>query len=89
MSDQRPLTPEMMRTAARTALFATERYLANGPVLLLEMAVSVLRGALEANELPRKCNPHPDAPHAFARDASHAAGRYVCECEGWRRKDAS
>jgi hypothetical protein len=29
------------------------------------------------------CNPHPDAPHGFIRNASHAAGRYVCECEGW------
>jgi hypothetical protein len=29
------------------------------------------------------CNPHPDAPHGFCRDASHSAGRYVCECEGW------
>lgn len=30
-----------------------------------------------------KCNPHPDAPHGFMRDASHSAGRYVCECESW------
>jgi hypothetical protein len=29
------------------------------------------------------CNQHPDAPHGFSRNASHAAGRYVCECEGW------
>jgi hypothetical protein len=29
------------------------------------------------------CNPHPDAPHGFCRDASHSADRYVCECEGW------
>ena len=29
------------------------------------------------------CNPHPDAPHGLARNASHAEGRYVCECEGW------
>ena len=29
------------------------------------------------------CNPHPDAPHGFVRDASHSAGRYVCECHGW------
>jgi len=29
------------------------------------------------------CNPHPDAPHGFARNASHAENRYVCECEGW------
>ena len=30
-----------------------------------------------------KCNPHPDAPHGFLRDASHNEGRYVCECESW------
>ena len=29
------------------------------------------------------CNPHPDAPHGFSRNASHSAGRYVCDCEGW------
>lgn len=29
------------------------------------------------------CNPHPDAPHGFVRNASHNAGRYVCECEAW------
>ena len=29
------------------------------------------------------CNPHPDAPHGFDRNASLAEGRYVCECEGW------
>ena len=30
-----------------------------------------------------KCSEHPDAPHGFCRNASHSAGRYVCECEGW------
>ena len=30
-----------------------------------------------------KCNPHPDAPHGFDRNASHSADRYVCECECW------
>lgn len=29
------------------------------------------------------CSLHPDAPHGFDRNASHSAGRYVCECEGW------
>ena len=29
------------------------------------------------------CKEHPDAPHGFMRDASHSAGRYVCECEFW------
>lgn len=36
-----------------------------------------------------KCNPHPDAPHGFNRDASHSAGRYVCDCEGWEPDTAS
>jgi hypothetical protein len=31
-----------------------------------------------------KCKDHPDAPHGFMRDASHSAGRYVCECEFWK-----
>ena len=30
-----------------------------------------------------RCKEHPDAPHGFMRDASHSAGRYVCECESW------
>ena len=29
------------------------------------------------------CSDHPDAPHGFSRNASHNAGRYVCDCEGW------
>ena len=35
-----------------------------------------------------QCNPHPDAPHGFLRDASHNEGRYVCECEFWEPQDA-
>ena len=34
-----------------------------------------------------KCKPHPDAPHGFLRNASHSAGRYVCECEHWKEKN--
>lgn len=33
--------------------------------------------------LPSGCNPHPDAPHGFDRNASHNQDRYVCNCEGW------
>ena len=33
------------------------------------------------------CNPHPDAPHGFNRNASHDAGRYVCDCEGWEPEE--
>ena len=34
-----------------------------------------------------RCNEHPDAPHGFLRDASHNAGRYVCECEFWEPQE--
>jgi hypothetical protein len=34
----------------------------------------------------KECNPHPMAPHGFLRNASHNAGRYVCECEYWDEK---
>ena len=33
------------------------------------------------------CKEHPDAPHGFNRNASHAAGRYVCECEHWEPEE--
>ena len=35
-----------------------------------------------------QCKTHPDAPHGFDRNASHAADRYVCECESWEPVDA-
>jgi len=35
------------------------------------------------------CNPHPDAPHGFNRNASHTEDRYVCECESWIPEDKS
>ena len=38
---------------------------------------------MENSGMNVQCNPHPDAPHSFMRDASHSAGRYVCECESW------
>jgi hypothetical protein len=34
------------------------------------------------NQQP-KCNPHPEAPHGFNRQASHQEDRYVCDCESW------
>lgn len=33
--------------------------------------------------MPRTCNPHPDAPHGFNRNASAMEDRYVCDCEYW------
>ena len=54
---------------------------------LLDSLESELRDVLgyyrETFKAERKCNPHPDAPHGFDRDASHNLDRYVCECEGW------
>jgi len=35
----------------------------------------------------KECSDHPMAPHGFLRQASHDAGRYVCECEWWSEKD--
>ena len=35
----------------------------------------------------KPCNPHPDAPHGFVRNASHSVGHYVCECSGWTPPD--
>jgi hypothetical protein len=37
------------------------------------------------DELP--CKDRSDAPHGFNRDASHALGRYVCDCEVWTPDD--
>ena len=44
------------------------------------MAITACKDALETPE----CNTHSKAPHGFNRNASHSAGRYVCECEGWQ-----
>ena len=44
--------------------------------------IPAIQACKEALETP-ECNPHPKAPHGFNRNASHSAGRYVCECEGW------
>ena len=57
------------------------------PLLEVERKVNFHKKAIqackEALETP-ECNPHPKAPHGFNRNASHSAGRYVCECEGWQ-----
>jgi hypothetical protein len=36
-----------------------------------------------APEEEPECSKDPAAPHGFDRNASHTAGRYVCECEAW------
>ena len=47
-------------------------------------AINACKEALEQPAQEVECSNHPDAPHGFCRDASHSAGRYVCECEGWQ-----
>jgi hypothetical protein len=58
--------------------------------LIVERAVKAAmnerRPSLDAE---RACSDHPDAPHGFDRNGSHNAGRYVCECEGWRPDDTA
>jgi hypothetical protein len=56
----------------------------------LKMNDALIPQELLYKALPKKptkdkptCNPHPDAPHGFNRNASHDADRYVCDCEGW------
>jgi hypothetical protein len=39
---------------------------------------------LTAAEVEPACKDDPRAPHGFLRQSSHAAGRYVCECEHWQ-----
>ena len=39
-------------------------------------------------EVEVPCKTHPDAPHGFNRNASHAEGRYVCDCEHWEPDSA-
>lgn len=51
--------------------------------LYLIEAESELVQAIEEAEKEPDCSTHPDAPHGFDRNASHNAGRYVCECESW------
>lgn len=47
-------------------------------------AITALRAEIERLEaVAPACNPHPKAPHGFNRNASHSAGRSVCDCESW------
>ena len=49
------------------------------------IASSKLEGINYSEEV--SCKDHPDAPHGFDRDSSHALDRYVCECESWEPED--
>ena len=87
-----------LRKAAEMALGALD---SDNPDIQLRAAIA-LRQALEdrppvksyAGGKPNYCTPEvtcktdPQAPHGFDRNASHAADRYVCECEGWEPVDA-
>jgi hypothetical protein len=45
--------------------------------------IEMVQFAYDQGAKQPKCNPHSKAPHGFAREASHQAGRYVCDCESW------
>ena len=50
-------------------------------------AIKVMQHYADGGEVEQPCKTHPDAPHGFLRQASHAAGRYVCECEHWEPEE--
>lgn len=74
-----------LRKAAQDVINAFDSDTENDTSNDMFNAVNALHAALaEAPEaMPRTCNPHPDAPHGFNRNASHSEDRYVCDCEGW------
>lgn len=47
------------------------------------LCIEIVEGFDRLEATSDRCNDHPDAPHGFDRDSSHALGRYVCECESW------
>jgi hypothetical protein len=55
----------------------------------MEQAITAFKAALEQPEQEPQCNPHPNAPHGFLRNASHTEGRYVCACEYWQPYEAA
>jgi hypothetical protein len=61
-----------------------DMFMPNGDrTIQFSKAINACKEALEQPAQEVECSNHPDAPHGFCRDASHSAGRYVCECEGW------
>ena len=65
------------------ALLMIEKAELTGNLNDLVLACDACKEALEQPAQEVECSNNPDAPHGFCRDASHSAGRYVCECEGW------
>ena len=66
--------------ALKMAIEALEMHV---PHYIKDRGCEAIQACKEALETP-ECNTHPKAPHGFNRNASHSAGRYVCECEGWQ-----
>jgi len=74
-------------TPEQRALNELAKYFVSGNSVPVERATIFAKDFWRiAGMAPDKptCNQHPDAPHGFCRQASHGAGRYVCECEGWK-----
>jgi hypothetical protein len=82
------------RATVQQALEAWEHINLYGFVLAdyegpMEQAITALKAALEQQEQEPQCNPHPNAPHGFLRNASHTEGRYVCACAYWQPYEAA
>jgi len=69
-------TAEQMQDYARAALSSNQAATDKESLTVAPVALGGEKG-----EPP--CSEHPDAPHGYNRSASHNAGRYVCDCEGW------
>ena len=76
---------EQQLADAKARIDDLEKIIANQRAEIKELQQSSLLLLLLGKEM--KCNPHPNAPHGYLRDASHDANRYVCECEWWNEKD--
>lgn len=70
----------LLRAAQQLAKWH-EKYGANKAEWLPPAGDVRLLEDIDAFLLP-KCSTDPNKTHGFARQASHNAGRYVCECEG-------
>ena len=74
-----------LRKAAQDVLDKYDSYRETSCNETYSKDMEALRAALAETpeDMPPTCNPHPDAPHGFNRNASHSEDRYVCDCEGW------
>lgn len=76
------------RAAMQQALGALEVLGYGESYAAIDLREALADREAKQEEQEHKCKDHPDAPHGFARNASHNAGRYVCECEGWEPDQA-